>query len=80
MSSLNEISFPQGWFNIHPQTPPKKTQQINKKSQTTNKPDKLPDILHKLIHLLLQIWLKISRIVSNKDDNELKVDDQKTNK
>ena len=73
MSSLNRS-------NKNPKTPPKKTQQIPKKSQTTNRPDKLPDILHKLIHLLLQIWLKISHIVSNRDENELKVDDQKTNK
>ena len=69
MSSQNRISHP-----------PKKTQQIPKKSQTTNRSDKLPDILHKLIHLLLQVWSRLSLAISNNDDNELKVDDQKTNK
>ena len=79
MSSQNRI-FPPGWFTINPQNPPKKTQQIPKKSQTTNRSDKLPDILHKLIHLLLQVWSRLSLAISNNDDNELKVDDQKTNK
>ena len=67
-------------FNTYPQTPPKKTQQIPKKSQTTNRPDKLPDILHKLIHLLLQVWSKLLLAVSSNDENELKAGDQKTNK
>ena len=77
MSSQNRISFPPGWFNINPQNPPKKTQQIPKKSQTTNRPDQLPDIVHKLIHLLLQVWSRLLLAISNNDDNELKVDDQK---
>ena len=80
MSSQNRISFPPGWFNINPQTPPKKTQKIPKKSQKTNRPDQLPDIVHKLIHLLLQVWSRLSLAISKNDDNELKVDDQKTNK
>ena len=80
MSSQNRIHFPPGWFEINPQTPPKKTQQIPKKSQTTNRPDQLPDIVHKLIHLLLQVWSKLSLAISNNDDTETKVDDQKTNK
>ena len=80
MSSQNRIHFPPGRFDINPQNLPKKTQQIPKKSQTTNRSDKLPEILHKLIHLLLQVWSRLSLAISNNDDNELKVDDQKTNK
>ena len=73
MANYQEISFPEGWFNTYPQTPPKKTQQIPKKSQTTNRPDQLPDIVHKLIHLLLQVWSRLSLAISNNDGNEHKV-------
>ena len=69
MANYQEISFPEGWFNTYPQTPPKKTQHVPKKSQTTNRPDKLPDILHKLIHLLLQVWSKLLLAVSSNDEN-----------
>ena len=70
MSSQNRIFFPPGWFDIDPQTPPKKNQKIPKKSQTTNRPDQLPDIVHKLIHLLLQVWSILSLAMSNNDDTE----------
>ena len=45
MANYQEISFPEGWFNTYPQTPPNKTQHVPKKSQTKNRPDKQADIL-----------------------------------
>ena len=87
MTRYQEISFPEGWFNTYPQTPPKKTQHVPKKSQTTNRPDKQPDILqpvYKLIQLLLQAWsgLLSLTISMSRDENEKnpKVSEQKTNK
>ena len=88
MTRYQEISFPEGWFNTYPQTPPKKTQHVPKKSQTTNRPDKLPDIhnliqpIYKLIKLLLQAWsgLLSLTISMSRDDKHPKVGEQKTNK
>ena len=87
MTNYQEISFPEGWFNTYPQTPPKKTQHVPKKSQTTNRPDKLPDIhnliqpVYKLIDLLLQAWsgLLSLTISMSRDEND-KVGEQMTNK
>ena len=87
MTRYEEISFPEGWFNTYPQTPPKKTQHVPKKSQTTNRPDKQPDILqpvYSLIQLLLQAWsgLLSLTISMSRDENDKnpKVSEQKTNK
>ena len=91
MTRYEEISFPEGWFNTYPQTPPKKTQQVPKKSQTTNRPDKQADILqpvYKLIqpvcNLLLQVLLGLLSLTisMSRDENDKnpKVGEQKTNK
>ena len=84
MANYQEISFPEGWFNTYPQTPPKKTQHVPKKSQTTNRPDKQPDILqpvYSLIQLLLQAWSGLlSLTISMSRDENPKVGEQMTNK
>ena len=88
MANYQEISFPEGWFNTYPQTPPNKTQHVPKKSQTTNRPDKQPDILqpvYKLIqpvcNLLLQAWLGLLSLTisMSRDENDKnpKVGEQK---
>ena len=88
MTNYQEISFPEVWFNTYPQTPPKKTQHVPKKSQTTKRPDKQADILqpvYKLIqpvfNLLLQVWLGLLSLTisMSRDENDKnpKVGEQK---
>ena len=88
MANYQDISFPEGWFNTYPQTPPNKTQHVPKKSQTTKRPDKQTDMLqpvYKLIqpvfNLLLQVQLGLLSLTisMSRDENDKnpKVSEQK---